>query len=158
MALGARRYTQEKEYREESAPRIRVLDGEGKDAARRLPLAPSALGLFKLALVLILFFAAVCGVRVWFTVATVDEMITQDHLTNDIQEARELGADLEIQQTSLTNPETIKAKARELGMSASPDAAYFDMANALTVEAAAKDIVAPQSPTAAPTIATVFED
>ena len=158
MALGARRYAQEKEHREAAAPRVQVLEGAGKDAARRRPLAPSALGLFKAALALILFLALVCGVRVWFTVATVDEMLTQDHLTMDIQEAREQGAALEVQQTSLTNPETIKAKARELGMGASSDAAYFDMELALKVEAAAKDVVAPQSPLAAPTIATVFED
>ena len=75
----------------------------------------------KLIVVAALVVAALCFVRVGLTAATVSTSIESDSLSAQIETARTVGGDLEVQQSQLSNSMHIRVKAASLGMAAPVD-------------------------------------
>jgi len=91
----------------------------------------------KIAIAAILFIAVIGVCRVWFTSQTVSTLESSETLDTQIEQARSLGDDLEVQQTVLSNPTRIQAYAADtLGMVHTGQAAeYIDMSDgALAVD------------------------
>ena len=101
----------------QSEPRIRVVTGSGPQNAPAV--LPSSVHLFaRIAIAVIVAFALVGVVRVYLSSATVTASVTAKELSSKIDSARAEGNQLEVAQSSLSNPARVKSEANAMGMAA----------------------------------------
>lgn len=107
----------QRKRQESPRKRYRVIPGGNNDPrARALP--TGIVHGFKAIIAVIAVLAVVCGVRVWFSVSTVQALASTNAIQEQIEEARAAGNDLEIQHSVLANPTRIQKQAKNLGMAA----------------------------------------
>ncbi len=87
------------------------------EAQRLAAISPFAITAFKVALTLILTIALFASVRMVFWFQALDATSAIATLEVSIQEAQAAGSDLEVEHSVLSNPTTIQAQAKALGMS-----------------------------------------
>ena len=121
MAQAARNLERDYTYRSARATKenLKVIRNDGKAASR-------ARAVFALAIVLILSFALICAVRVWFSANTAQALIDTETLTAELESARTEEATLEVQTSTLSNPTRIKEKASKLGMIQTGEVTYVN--------------------------------
>lgn len=121
MASAQRAYRAYDEYDYAYAPererrtRVRVVPGTG---ASQKTASPSLVTIAKIAIVAMVVLAVLSIVRIGLSSAAVTSMIEGDTISSNIEDARAEGTELEVAQTSLSSPSTLKAKAKDLKMSA----------------------------------------
>lgn len=81
-------------------------------------LPQSIVTIAKAIVVVALVVAALCCVRVGLAAASVQTSVASSALTSEIETARSVGGDLEVQQGQLSNSMHIRVKAASLGMTA----------------------------------------
>ncbi|MBQ3106734.1 MAG: cell division protein FtsL [Eggerthellaceae bacterium] len=96
-------------------PRIDVMPGKGASSQPK-PLSSSVLFLAKTVAVLLLVVAALGIARIALTSAAVSTTLENQELSSQINSARKEGNQLEVAQSSLSNPARVKAEAGALGM------------------------------------------
>lgn len=97
--------------------RIRVVAGAGpQNASAALP--ASAHMIAKIAVVVIAVFVLVGVARVFLSSASVSASVEAKELTSMIDSARAQGNQLEVAQSSLSNPARVKSEANAMGMAA----------------------------------------
>lgn len=96
-------------------PSISVVPGAGRKAAPA-GLPASVLSLAKLCAVALVIVAAVAVVRVGLTSAAAACALETRQITQDIEEARSAGNELEVRMSVLSNPSRIKSQAEAMGM------------------------------------------
>ncbi len=101
----------------ERTPRIRVVPGTGPAAAPSA-LPSSVVFLAKVAAVVLVVLALVGVTRVTLASAAVGASIQAQELSSAIEDARDVGSQLEVEQSSLSNPSRVKSEATAMGMSA----------------------------------------
>lgn len=94
-------------------PDVRVIPGRNQD---HRTLNPQLVTAFKLAIALLMVMAVVCGIRVWFSVSTVQALENIEALESSIDNAYATGHELEIKHAVLASPERIQTQAKKLGM------------------------------------------
>lgn len=110
-AYSRSRYSAQPSY----APSITVVRGKGKSSApQALPSAMVQAAIAAVAVFVVL--AAIGFCRVTLTSASANAAIQAKSLDSQIYEARTSGADLEVLQSSLSNPSRIRIQAAALGM------------------------------------------
>ena len=110
-AYSRSRYSAQPSY----APSITVVRGTGKSSApQALPSAMVQAAIVAVAVFVVL--AAIGFCRVTLTSASANAAIQAKSLDSQIYEARTSGADLEVLQSSLSNPSRIRIQAAALGM------------------------------------------
>ncbi len=110
-AYSRSRYSAQPSY----APSITVVRGKGKSSApQALPSAMVQAAIVAVAVFVVL--AAIGFCRVTLTSASANAAIQAKSLDSQIYEARTSGADLEVLQSSLSNPSRIRIQAAALGM------------------------------------------
>ena len=110
-AYSRSRYSAQPSY----APSITVVRGKGKSSApQALPSAMVQAAIVAVAVFVVL--AAIGFCRVTLTSASANAAIQAKSLDFQIYEARTSGADLEVLQSSLSNPSRIRIQAAALGM------------------------------------------
>ena len=89
-------------------------------STRRDPgLSRTTLVVSRVFVAVVLLFAIVGCVRVGLTAATVNTAIATEELTSQVNDLQSAGSNLEVQESSLTNPAYVRSvAANELGMSA----------------------------------------
>ena len=116
-AAPSRAYGAAPERAESRKPRIGVVLGTGpKNAPATLP--SSVLVLARALVVVLLVLAAVGLVRVFLNSATVTASMQAQELSSQISSARAQGNQLEVAQSSLSNPARVKTEANAMGMAA----------------------------------------
>lgn len=95
----------------------RVIPGQGGDAKRAQGLSLSVVRGFKSIIVIAIALAAVCGIRVWMSVSTVQALQATNTIQTQIEDARADGNELEIEHSVLANPTRIQKQAKNMGMS-----------------------------------------
>lgn len=101
----------------ERAPRVRVVPG-GKPASRTDSVSSSAIFLAKAFAAVLVVFALLGFVRIGLASATVTTALAADELSTNISSARSEGNELEVRQSYLSNPSSVKQEAASrLGMS-----------------------------------------
>ena len=101
----------------ERAPRIRVVPGTGPAAAPSA-LPASVVFLAKVAAAVLLVVALVGVARVALSSAAVTGSLQAQELSSKIDSARAQGNQLEVAQSSLSNPARVKTEATAAGMAA----------------------------------------
>lgn len=137
MASTARAYSPNRRYEEvPSSPRIEVHPGRGKrqDSAQY----SHTMALFRIGMVVLVLLAAMAVGRLWLTNASMEVLTQTSAIDTSIKEARLTGAELEVQYSALTNPNTIKPyAANHLGMGpAAGETTYVDLTPRFAQEAA----------------------
>ena len=113
MPSAARAYAPQRAPRKE-AP-IRVVPGRRSSAG----LSPQLLFAVRVFMVVLAIFACVSCVRIGLASATVTTSIETESITDQVEEIRSGSAHLEVTESSLANPSSVKATAvKKLGMSA----------------------------------------
>lgn len=111
-------------------PDLQVIPGRGSALAERIGASPLFFTILKVVVAGVIFIAAVGVCRVALTSASVNTLIASDDLTAQISTARSLSSDLEVQQSSLSNPSRIKEYASStLGMSSSDTSEQINLAD-----------------------------
>ena len=82
---------------------------------------------------LIVAFAAIGWVRISLASATVSVALEASQLKNDISDARDVGSQLEVTQSSLANPTRVKRDALALGMRSPASASFIDISGDVVV-------------------------
>lgn len=110
-AYSRSRYSAQPSY----APSITVVRGKGKSSApQALPSVMVQAAVVAVAVFVVLAVVGFC--RVTLTSAGANAAIQAKNLDSQIYEARTSGADLEVLQSSLSNPSRIRIQASALGM------------------------------------------
>lgn len=81
----------------------------------------------KILIAVVLVFAFISVFRISLSSATVALAIESKTLDTQIEDARDAGSALEVQQSSLANPSRIKSEASSIGMSVPSAITYLDM-------------------------------
>lgn len=90
--------------------------------------ASSAVMLFaKIVIAGILIFAMIGAIRITLSSATVAVALETKQLDSQIDDARDAGSLLEVQQSTLSNPTRIKSEAESIGMSAPKSTVFIDI-------------------------------
>lgn len=113
----ARAYDVLPEREAQNEPRIRVVTGSGPQNAPAV-LSPSAHLFAKVAIAVIVALALIGVARVYLSSATVTASVTAKELSSKIDSARAEGNQLEVAQSSLSNPARVKSEANAMGMAA----------------------------------------
>lgn len=82
---------------------------------------------------LIVAFAAIGWVRISLASATVSVALEASQLKDDISDARDVGSQLEVTQSSLANPTRVKRDALALGMRSPASASFIDISGDVVV-------------------------
>lgn len=105
----------------ERLPRTRVKVVPGSRPHRNAATLPSSVLFLAKAFVVVLVVATLVSfVRITLSAATVSTSQQSSQISSEISKARSDGAELEVSQSTLSNPTRIKQQAAKLGMSA-PD-------------------------------------
>ncbi len=146
MAQTARAYPEEWTYgrpvERPSRPSFEVVRGKGHRAPAEPILSPAHHTAFKVAMIAIVFLAAMCIARVWLSAATATTVLDSQAVTDQISTAYSTGSDLEVQHAVLSNPTRIQRIASEsLGMVPATSVSYIDLSssNDTTVVGATSD-------------------
>lgn len=99
------------------SPRVDVVHGTGS-APQTSPLSSSALFLAKTVAVVLAVVAVLGIARIALTSAAVSATLSNQELSSQIETARKEGSQLEVAQSSLSNPSRVKMEAGALGMTA----------------------------------------
>lgn len=110
---------------------IEVIPGAGRLVQRRA--TSPILFLARVLIVGIVIFALIGVVRITLSSAAVACALETRELDRSISAARDAGSDLEVAQSTLSNPTRIKAEATELGMATPNDLTFFDMSGDVVV-------------------------
>lgn len=133
---GSVAYKQEVYEREDWAPvekreptrRVDVIPGGAKSHAKETsPAHAFALKVAKVTVALAVTFAAVGIGRVTLSAATVAEALEAREVKNMLEDARSSINQLEVMQSSLSNPTRIKTEAAALGMASATDSVVLDL-------------------------------
>lgn len=118
----------------EPAPRagFEVLPGGGADH-RRADINP-VITIAKLILLCVVSFAIIGAVRITLSSSTVTAALEAKQIQNDISFARSSGSELEVVQSTLSNPTRIKSEAESIGMVSPANVAYMDMSGDIVVK------------------------
>ena len=103
------------EYDYTPSPDINVVPGRRAAAA---PASSPAVLVVKVALAALVVFALLGVVRITLASAAVSTAIESKGISAQIEDAREAGNQLEVEQSTLSNPMRIKSAAEGMGMSA----------------------------------------
>ncbi len=108
--------------------RVDVIPGGGKDRASVVsPSHALALRVAKLTVAAVLVFAFVGFVRVSLNAATVAEALEAREVSSLLEDSRSSISELEVMQSSLSNPTRIKAEAALLGMGSPESTSVLDL-------------------------------
>lgn len=99
----------------ERAPRVRVVPGRGTRTSIET-LAPSVIFLAKTVAVVLVVLTLLCFVRIGLASASVTTSLQSQEIAAKIDGARSSGSELEVAQSSLSNPTRVKQAAAGLGM------------------------------------------
>lgn len=99
-------------------PSISVVPGAGRRTQAQEGLSAAALTLAKLCAVVCIALALVALARVAITSAAAACALETREITQNIEDARSQGAELEVAQSVLSNPTRIKTQAQAMGMMA----------------------------------------
>ena len=110
---------------------IEVVPGGGRLAQRKA--TSPILFLARVLIVGIVIFALIGVVRITLSSAAVACALETRELDKSISAARDVGNDLEVVQSTLSNPTRIKAEASELGMATPDNLKFFDMSGDVVV-------------------------
>lgn len=110
---------------------IEVIPGAGRLGQRKA--SSPVLLLARILIVGILIFALIGVVRITLSSAAVACALEAKEISSSISEAREVGSDLEVVQSTLSNPTRIKAEAASIGMSAPAELEFFDLSGDVVV-------------------------
>lgn len=115
MASAARAYQQRPQRASEQSPRIHVLPGRGsqKDSA---VLSPAVISLARMCAVVLVVFALLGFARIALVSATVSTAVAAEGVSSQIESARAAGSELEVRETYLSNPSSLRSSAIALGM------------------------------------------
>ncbi|MDO4503279.1 MAG: cell division protein FtsL [Coriobacteriia bacterium] len=105
----------ERTRRPERRPDVRVVPGSRQRTQSR-PLAGSSI---KTAFVIgaaLAVIAALCVARLFFAAGAASVSMETNQVSSNLDQARSVSSQLEVQTTSLANPERVKAEATKLGM------------------------------------------
>lgn len=124
-----------------------VRTGGSREAEQAASLLATAA---RLGAVLLVVIAALCFARIALTNAAVTTMIESDTLSAQIEEARSSGIGLEMQQSVMTSPSSLKSAVHRLGMAApvevgtialDPDVVAVTDAGELSLSETVKNVV-----------------
>ena len=127
---------------------VRTSSESASDSTAQLLVTAAKLAAFVLVVVAVLSF-----VRIALTNAAVATLIESDTLSAQIEEARASGVSLEMEQSVLTSPTSLKSAVKRLGMSApaevgtivlDPDVVVLDEEGSLSLSASLKNAVQAQ--------------
>lgn len=105
-------------------PRVRVVPGQGP-GTQTIP--SSVVFLAKTVAVVLVVAALLSFARIAIASATVATSMQSQQLSNQIDDARSSGSNLEVQQSSLSNPTSVKTKATGLKMAAPETVGVIDL-------------------------------
>ena len=112
----------------ESKRKLDVIPGGGqgqsteKSAAHEL-----AIKVAKVTVAAVVLFAGIGFARITLSAATVAEALEAREITTNLESVRSTISDLEVKQSSLSNPTRIKAAAADLGMASPETATVIDI-------------------------------
>ncbi len=116
-AQRASQYAPQRAPQQTKRKSYRVIPGQGTDAKRAHGLSLGVVRSFKSIIVFAVCLLAVCGVRVWMSVSTVQALQASSNIQTQIEDARAAGNELEIEHSVLANPTRIQKQAKSMGMS-----------------------------------------
>lgn len=121
-----------RKLRYEEQPAFEVLPGGGRNTATST--ASDAVMLFaKIVITAILVFAVIGVVRITLSSATVAVALEAKQIDAQIDDARDVGSALEVEQSSLSNPTRIKQEAAAIGMSTPATTTFMDLSGDVVV-------------------------
>ena len=110
----------------ERTTRIRVVPGRGMRT--QTPTLPAnVVFLAKILAVVLVVAACIAFVRIGLSAATITTAMQSQQLSNQIDDARSVGATLEVSQSALSNPTRVKQEASSLNMSAPATVGTIEM-------------------------------
>lgn len=107
-------------------PRIDVVPG-GRSKEASNPAHQLAVNIAKLTVAALCVFALVGFGRITLSAATVAEALQEREITSLLEDARSSISELEVTQSSLSNPTRIKTQAAALGMAPATDVGVLDI-------------------------------
>lgn len=110
---------------------IEVVPGAGRLGQRKA--SSPILLLARILIVGIVIFALIGMVRITLSSAAVACALEAKELDKSISAAREVGSDLEVNQSTLSNPTRIKTEAAAIGMSTPDSLRFFDLSDDVVV-------------------------
>ena len=121
-------YSQYPERSFERAPRERIDVVVGRGSRTQAPtLSPGIVFLAKMAAVVLVAVAIVAFARIGLASATLSAPMQANELSQQIGDARSQGAQLEVSQSALSNPTTVKQRAGKLGMAAPESSGVIEL-------------------------------
>lgn len=119
----------------EQAPRtpFEVLPG-GRAGKRQQADINPIVSIAKLVLVFVIVFAVIGAVRITLSSSTVASALEAKRIENEISLARSNASELEVIQSTLSNPSRIKSEAVSIGMASPATTAYMDMSGDIVVK------------------------
>lgn len=107
-------------------PRVRVVPGQ-KPRTNVQTVPSNVVTLAKAAAVVLVLVSLLCCARIAIASATVSTSIQSQQISNQIDSARSGGSNLEVKQSSLSNPTRVKNEATNLKMAAADSSATIDL-------------------------------
>ena len=121
-------YSQYPERSFERAPRERIDVVVGRGSRTQAPTpSPGIVFLAKMAAVVLVAVALVAFARIGLASATLSATMQANELSQQIGDARSQGAQLEVSQSALSNPTTVKQRAGKLGMAAPESSGVIEL-------------------------------
>lgn len=114
-------------YRREAEQSFDVIEGR-RSRNEIVTLPSSVMGVVKVVVVVAMVVAALCCVRVGLAAASVTTSIESSKISADIESARSMGNDLEVQQSQLSNSMHIRVEAAGMNMGAPATTAVVTLA------------------------------
>lgn len=107
-------------------PRVSVMPGTGtRESTHTMP--TTVVLLAKAAAVILVAVALLCCARIALASAAVSTSLQAQQLENQIDEARSTGSNLEVKQSTLSNPTRVKGEAGRLNMAAPESVGVIDL-------------------------------
>lgn len=135
MAQAARQYYGYRGYAEQAVrsasperalqPDVQVIPGTRSANPALCSISPEFARAFKLVIVIIVAFAAICALRVWMSTATVSMLDNVSSLEVSLSSARATTNELEIQHSILSSSTRIEEEAAKIGMVAPGNVEYL---------------------------------
>lgn len=125
-AAPAYSYYPERAPERDPRSRVRVVPGQ-RQQQNPAALPSNVVFLVKVLAAVVLFVSLISFVRIGISTATVAVAMESSALSTQIDEAQSAGSDLEVLQSTLSNPTTLKQKAEDLGMITSESSVIIQM-------------------------------
>lgn len=107
-------------------PRVRVVPGHGANTSTQT-IPSTVIFMAKTAAAVLVVAALLCFARIAIASATVATSMQSQQLESQISDARSGGSNLEVQQSSLSNPTKVKTEANRLKMAAPASVGVIDL-------------------------------